>query len=105
MSQETCVLDYSYPDFGLVSVPFYKESKEVIGFLEKAEDVGLRHFERLDHLGRLRDAHKSAHHSRWEYMFLQMYLFQEFRETGLSFRFSGGIKLDKNDRIRYKAEA
>lgn len=97
-------LNYSYADFGLTILPFYKESEEIINFLEKAEHDGLRHFERLDHLGRIRDAHRSAHHSRWDYMFLQMYLFHKLKETGLSFGFSGGIKLDRNNKISSSEE-
>ncbi|RLB09916.1 MAG: hypothetical protein DRG59_00925 [Deltaproteobacteria bacterium] len=93
MTDQPYILQYSYPDFGSVSVPLYKESKEVIDFLEKAEVEGIRHFEKLDHLGRIRDAHKSAHHSRWEYMFLQMYLFHELKERGGVFGLSTKIRL------------
>jgi len=68
MSENPLTLGYSYPDFGQVTVRFYAESKDVVKFLKEVKPEGLRHFERLDHLGRLRDAHKSAHHSRWEYI-------------------------------------
>jgi hypothetical protein len=94
MSEEPLVLDYSYPEFGLVSVPFYEESKQIVQFLAQVESDGLRHYERLDHLGRIRDAHKSAHHSRWEYMLLQMYLVHELKEAKSSFGLGGGIRLN-----------
>ncbi|MBW2126366.1 MAG: hypothetical protein JRH08_11855, partial [Deltaproteobacteria bacterium] len=63
MSERALTLNYSYPDLGKISVDFYSESKQVLEFLEKVHPDGLRHFERLDHLGRIRDVEKSAHHS------------------------------------------
>ena len=99
MSERALTLNYSYPDLGKISVDFYSESKQVLEFLEKVHPDGLRHFERLDHLGRIRDVQKSAHHSRWEYVFLQMYLFHELKDKGASFGFGKSIKLNKNTKI------
>jgi hypothetical protein len=97
-------LSYSYSDFGLVKVPIYTESKQIIDFLETVENDGLGHYDRLDHLGRIRDAHKSAHHSRWEYMMLQMYLFHSFKESSTSFGFSNSINLNRQTRISSNEE-
>lgn len=72
-------IEYEYPDLGAVEIKLHRESAEVYRFLKKQTE-GIEYFERLDQLGALRAVHKSSHHSRWEYMVLQMHLIQQLKD-------------------------
>jgi|GEM_PF-2835266 len=85
------IIEYAYPDLGLVQIILQDESAKIYNFLQKQSE-GIEYFENLDQLGGLRTVHKSAHHSRWEYMILQMYLIQQLKSAS-TFGFSTSIRL------------
>lgn len=91
-------IEYAYPDLGSIEITLRAESAEIYRFLKErwfikaGKGSGIEHFERLDQLGALRAVHKTAHHSRWEYMVLQMYLIQELKAAS-AFGFSTSIPL------------
>jgi len=81
-------LSYSFPDLGKVDVTLNDESDAVCSLLcalgAESED-----FERLDQLGALRTVRKASHHSRWEYMMLQLHLIEQLsKQSALGFRTS-----------------
>lgn len=84
-------IGYAYPDLGYVEINLRKESADIYKFIRK-EGGGIEYFETLDQLGALRAVHKSAHHSRWEYMMLQMHLIQQLKANS-AFGFSTSIDL------------
>jgi hypothetical protein len=88
------VITYEYPDLGHVEVVLQDESADIFRFLKSESRTGIEYFERLDQLGALRAVHKTAHHSRWEYMVLQMYLVQGLKSSG-AFGLSTSVKLTK----------
>ncbi|MFH1032089.1 MAG: hypothetical protein V1767_05975 [Chloroflexota bacterium] len=91
-------IEYEYPDLGHVEITLREESAEIYrffkegGFTKTGKGDGIEHFEKLDQLGALREVHKTAHHSRWEYMVLQMHLIQELKSAS-AFGFSTSISL------------
>jgi hypothetical protein len=87
------LLEYSSPQFGSVKIPLHCESLAIYKFLCSAEPHGIRRYEKLDHLGVLRAVHKSAHHSRWEYLMTQMYFVDFFSKESRSFGFSSRVAL------------
>ena len=84
------IIEYEFSDLGRVSVQLFQESAQIYRFLLKTG--GIEHFEKLEQLGSLRSVHKAAHHSRWEYMMLQMHLIEQLREKS-SISLSTSIKL------------
>jgi hypothetical protein len=92
MATQVETIEYAYPDLGPVKVTLQKESAEIYRFIQKSESAGTEFFERLDQLGALRFVHKSAHHSRWEHMLLQMYLVQQLKAHS-AFGFSTSVRL------------
>jgi len=91
-------IEYAYPDLGRVEVTLKNESAEIFRFMKRRRSGGIDYFERLDQLGALRAVHKTAHHSRWEYMVLQMYLIQRLKATG-AFGFSTSIRLTRQHNV------
>jgi hypothetical protein len=91
MATQFQTIEYAYPDLGPVEVKLQKESAEIYKFIKKQTE-GTEFFERLDQLGALRFVHKSAHHSRWEHMVLQMYLAQQLK-ANYAFGFSTSVRL------------
>jgi len=91
-------IEYQYPDLGSVKIKLQNESAEIYRFFKEGwfikagKGMGIEHFERLYQLGALRAVYKTAHHSRWEYMVLQMYLIQELK-TASAFGLSTSIPL------------
>ena len=75
MRNEPRVIKYVYPDLGPIQVHLYYESQQIYNFLLKTK--GIDHLENIEQLGALRSVHKASHHSRWEYMILQMYLLEQ----------------------------
>jgi hypothetical protein len=100
MATQVETIEYEYPDLGKVEITLQKESAEIYRFLKESwfikggKGSGIGHFERLDQLGALRAVHKSAYHSRWEYMVLQMYLIQQLKAAS-AFGFSTSIPLTR----------
>ena len=97
-------IEYVYPDLGSVEIILQAESAEIYRFFKESwfikagKGMGIEHFERLDQLGALRAVYKTAHHSRWEYMVLQMYLIQELK-TAFAFGFSTSIPLTRHHNV------
>jgi len=85
-------IEYQYPDLGTVQVRLEEESASIYDFLRSKGEI--ESFEKLDQLGALRAVHKSSHHSRWEYMVLQMYLVEELRKRKV-FSLSTSVPLTK----------
>ena len=90
--QQETIIEYQYPDLGTVQVRLEKESASIYEFLRSKGEI--ESFEKLDQLGALRAVHKSSHHSRWEYMVLQMYLVEELGKKKV-FGFSTSVPLTK----------
>lgn len=74
-------ITYEYPDLGRVEVVLRDESAGIYRYIDSEKNTRIEYFERLDQLGALRAVHKTAHHSRWEYMVLQMYLAQTLKSN------------------------
>src|SRR4030043_479178 len=91
MAIQVETIEYAYPDLGSVKVKLQNESAEIYKFIKKQTE-GTEFFERLDQLGALRFVHKSAHHSRWEHMVLQMYLVQQLKANS-AIGFSTSVRL------------
>lgn len=98
------IIEYEYPDLGRVEITLQAESAEIYRFFKEGwfikarKGMGIEHFERLDQLGALRAVYKTAHHSRWEYMVLQMYLIQQLKAAS-AFGFSTSIPLTRHHRV------
>ena len=90
--QQEEIIEYQYPDLGTVQVQLQNESASIFEFLRSKGEIEC--FEKLDQLGALRIVHKSSHHSRWEYMVLQMYLVEELRKKRV-FGLSTSVPLTK----------
>lgn len=96
--RQTELITYEYPDLGRVEILLQNESADVYRFIKSEKSTGIEYFERLDQLGALRAVHKTAHHSRWEYMVLQMYLVQRLKASG-TFGFSTSVTLTKQHTV------
>jgi hypothetical protein len=90
--QKEALIEYQYPDLGTVEVRLENESASIYEFLRSKGEIEC--FEKLDQLGALRTVHKSSHHSRWEYMVLQMYLVEELGKKKV-FGLSTSVPLTK----------
>jgi hypothetical protein len=88
------ILEYSFPDLGHISAPLIEESKELYYLLDSKTKPGICYFQNLAHLGKLTEVYKGAHHSRWEYIFLQIYLIHELCEKKSGLGLSTEIKVD-----------
>jgi len=91
---EDVILEYAFPDLGHISIPLKEEAKELYNLIESETKLGVRFFQELDHLGKLTEVYQGAHHSRWEYIFLQIYLIHNLNELHAGLRLSSEIKVD-----------
>lgn len=77
-------IEYHLSRFGAIKIPFYEASSRVVemlehhGFIEKMK--------KNPQLGAIQRAYEGSHHTRWEYVMVQLYLLEELRNHG---RFSG----------------
>ena len=53
---------------------------QFLSSLSRLPMAGAQHWQGLDHLGELRNVLKCGHHSRYEYLLLQLYLIHIFKE-------------------------
>ena len=96
-SEET--LTYTLPDLGQISVPLRAESREVLRFLKHTLPRGTQYFERLGHLGMLREVHKTGHHPRWEHILLQCFLFNQASQGNRSLSLKTKVTLSDGTEV------
>ncbi len=87
------VLHHSFPIFGQIDVPLHNESDLLFEMLSRVPMAGIHFWQALDHLGELRSVLRCGHHSRFEYLVLQLYLVHFFKEKARGFGLSTGVKL------------
>ena len=88
---------------GYIKIELYNETKELYNLLKAKGEID--RLKKLDHLGVMKYAWESAHHSRWEYIFLTMYLIdlcRNHKEFHLSsdVRFKNGIKISGSEYLK-----
>lgn len=88
-------LNYSFSDIGTVSATLHQESAALYAFLQSKGEI--ERLEQLDHLGKLRSVHKTAHYSRWEYIMLQMYFIDALKEAQETHGLSSKVQIGSQD--------
>lgn len=68
------LLQQSFPELGLVRVPLYAESADLYAFLETTRNSGIRRLDSIEQLGELKHVIHCGHHSRYEYLVMQLHL-------------------------------
>ena len=86
-------ISHSFPILGQIDVPLHNESDLVFSLLEQFTSASLRHLQKLDHLGELRDVLKCGMHSRYEYLILQLYFIHYFKHNAKAFGLSSNVTL------------
>jgi hypothetical protein len=92
-------IQHSFPVLGSIEVPLYKESAKLFNMFESLPNSGTIHWQSLDHLGELRSVLRCGHHSRYEYLILQLYLTHIFKQVASAFGFSTGVQLPNGSKI------
>src|SRR5437879_6555435 len=92
-------LQHSFPVIGQIEVPLHKESALIFEMLSRFPMAGAKHWQALDHLGELRNVLQCGHHSRYEYLVLQLYLIHFFKEKARGFGLSAGVTLPNGVQI------
>lgn len=87
-------LEYAFPDIGTVATTLHKESVQLYETLQSRKEI--ERLEHLDHLGKLRTVHKTAHYSRWEYVILQLYFTDQLKEASETQGLSARVELAGN---------
>lgn len=72
-------IKYNLPGCGLLFANIYPYTQSLINFLDEYDHI--KRLQRLDQLGRLRDVFPGAHHTRYEYVFLQWALISELADV------------------------
>ena len=93
------ILRHQFPQIGSVEIPLYHESKVVHELLETLKNSGTSHLERLDHLGELRQVIHCGHHSRYEFLILQLYLIHFLKQQAGIIGLSTEIEIEKDLKI------
>lgn len=86
-------IDATLPALGGYTVPFYKESEEVLEFLGDKE---LRRLDRVQHLGIAAKVFTGVNHSRLEYVLLQcavINMLPRFHKGSEQFGLSGAVRI------------
>lgn len=72
VNHETRPLDYQVPQLGKVSAKLYEYSAQTYNLLDYYGHI--KKLRTIDQLGVIRNVYEGAHHSRWEYVMLQLSL-------------------------------
>lgn len=78
------IIEYHLSRFGAIQIHFYDVSSRVFDMLESNGFV--EKMKANPQLGAIQRAYEGAHHTRWEYVVVQLYLLEELKSHG---RFSG----------------
>ena len=106
MTKRKEIIEHTFPVLGRIEVPLHHESAELLRALNGLPFSGPDHWQSLDHLGELRSVLKCGHHSRYEYLVLQLYLTHilkaEARVYGLSTSIDlarGGVEVSSAEEL------
>lgn len=78
MSEETNkILEYHVPQLGKIPAQFYSLATETYNLLDNYGHID--RMREIDQLGVIRSVYEGAHHSRWEYVMLQLGLIYKLR--------------------------
>jgi hypothetical protein len=88
-------LRYFFPQLGALQVPLFTESAELYRFLELEGEIN--RLKRIPHLGVISRLIESARHSKWEYVFLTMYVVHLAKTTNQRIGLSRGVFLGPGD--------
>ncbi|OFV68049.1 MAG: hypothetical protein SCAL_000689 [Candidatus Syntrophoarchaeum caldarius] len=78
MSEETNkILEYHVPQLGKISARLYPLATETYNLLDNYDHID--RMREIDQLGVIRSVYEGAHHSRWEYVMLQLELIYKLR--------------------------
>lgn len=86
-------IDATLPALGGYSIPFYKESEEVLDFVGEKE---LSRLDRVEHLGVAAKVFTGVNHSRLEYLLLQcaiINMLPRFHKGNEQLALSGGVRI------------
>lgn len=92
----TLTLEHIFPELGAVEVPLYDESARIYELLETLPNSGMSHLQTLDHLGELRAVTRTTHHSRYEYLILQLHLSHFLKQRTHSLGLSTSVPVARN---------
>lgn len=70
---------YALPSVGNIELEFYGKASELYELLNKEGEIN--RLKSLNQLGLLEKVFPGAHHTRWEYIVLQLYLLKEFKDN------------------------
>lgn len=84
---------------GRIEVPLHAESAQVFSLFERFSNSAVAHLQQQDHLGELRGILKCGHHSRYEYLVLQLYFIHFFKQTAKTFGLSTSVTIPSGAQI------
>ncbi len=72
------VLEYQLPNLGLLKISLYPYAKKALDIIRGSNFLSI--LKRNPQLGTVRIAHEGAHHTRWEYVLVQLYIITKLSE-------------------------
>lgn len=91
-------ISLNFPDYGELNVKLFKYSSKIYDILIREKINEIDRLKKLNHLGLLSEIYETTHHSKWEYIFIQLYLFYLFRK-GEAYGLSSNVKLKSGKSI------
>lgn len=90
---EKITIQYYLPLTGAISVVLHNQSAKVYKYLESKKEI--TRLNKLDHLGLIREVFQGAHHSRWEYVVLILYLINEAKKVN-GLHLAGEVEIEED---------
>lgn len=98
---EKIELEFHIPTLGNIRAYLHKESADLYRFFEEQKEI--QRLKEVDHLGVIRFAHESAHHSRWEYIVLLLSLIDRCQDVK-DIHLSNSVKLPSGNEVSSGSE-
>ena len=95
----TSSLTHSFPQLGTLQVTLYTESDTTYKVLEQLKSASLAHLQSIDHLGELREVLHCGIHTRFEFLFFQLYLCHFFKKEAKAYGLSTKVSLPSGEEV------
>jgi hypothetical protein len=83
-------------DYGYIDINLYEYTEKINDFLNRDKINEIHRLKKLNQLGLISEIYESTHHSKWEYIIIQMYLSQLIsNEKGYGLKSNIKLKSDK----------
>ena len=87
------------PDYGDIDIKLYDFTEQIYDFLNRDIPDEIYRLKKLDQLGLISEVYEGTHHSKWEYILIQLFLSQLLKQNEKATGLGSNVSLKSKKQI------